>query len=296
MDLKSAFEASLLSSDFHRAPEDFLGTPLRCDMPDGGPLLRLLSAGSLRASSPFSVDLSGLPCHMMLYTREGCGKLIRSRQVYTLDESSFLFLDCRERFRIDAAPPQIWRYDVLFAEGEALDWYAGQAGAGEPALLALQPCAEIVLCMERLLSVKSPVSSSLACSVSGLLHYMASAAAAARSDSLSPDAQPPSYLRALRELLDENFADSHSLESLSRRFHVSKYRLCREFKEAYGCPPIQYLNRRRIRMACHLLVTTDRKVHEIGSLVGIANVNHFISLFRKYMSMTPLEYKQRMTS
>ncbi len=294
MDLKSAFKTSLLSADSHGEPEDFLGTPLRCELSADGPLLKLLSAGSLSASAPFSYDLTGLPCHMMLYTREGCGKLIRGRQVYTLGESSFLFLDCRERFRMDIAPPQIWRYDVLFAEGVALDWYADAAGIKEPLLLSLHPSSEIALCMERLLSVRSPVSPALAYTVSGLLHYMASASVSASLGSPSLDAKLPSYLYALRELLDDRFADDYSLESLARRFHVSKYRLCREFGEAFGCPPMQYLNRRRIRMACHLLVTTDRKVHEVGSLVGIANTNHFIALFRRYTSMTPLEYRRRM--
>lgn len=58
--------------------------------------------------------------------------------------------------------------------------------------------------------------------------------------------------------------------------------------------PAQYLNKRRIEVAKHLLITTDYRIHEVGSMVGIDNTNHFITLFRKYTGATPLEYKQRL--
>lgn len=293
MDLKSTFETSLISFGSHNKPEDFLGSFFQYHTPGDTPLLRLLSGGRLLAESPFSFDIAGLPCHMMLYTRKGCGKLIRSRQVYTLDETSFLFLDCQERFRIDIASAP-WQYDVIFVAGRDLPWYSRQVPGEEPALLSLPPCSEIILCMEQLLSLENPLSPSLSFTVSGLLHHMAAISVSACLKS-SPEGKLPSYLYSIRELFDNGFEESYSLEALAHRFHISKYRLCREFGAAFGCSPIQYLNRRRIQMASHLLLTTNLKVHEIGNRVGIPNTNHFITLFKKHMLATPLEYRQRMT-
>ena len=85
---------------------------------------------------------------------------------------------------------------------------------------------------------------------------------------------------------------AYSVNMLEKQLGVSKYRLCREFHEVYSLSPIQYLNRRRIEMAEHFLLTTDHKVHVIGAMVGIENTNHFITLFKKFTGTTPQEYRQ----
>lgn len=292
MDLKSAFLSSLISFST-RTPEAFLGEPYMQIVTAVSPLFQVMSGGSIHADFPFSFDIAALPCHMLLYTREGCGKLIRDGQVSTLDASSFLFLNCEDRFRLDIATAP-WHYDVLFITGKELSWYSGQPLRGEPALLSLSPYSEIVLYMERLLALRESASPAAAFTISGLLHHITSECISFCLQT-SPDTKIPAYLMELRELFDNAFAESYCLEDLARRFHVSKYRLCREFGDAFGTPPMQYLNKRRIDMAAHLLLTTELKIHEVGTRVGISNTNHFITLFKRYMIVTPLEYKQQMT-
>lgn len=293
MDLKSVFLSSLISSG-SQTPETFLGDPYEQKIDADSPLFQILSGGTICANFPFSFDLSTLPCHMLLYTREGCGKLIRDSQVFTLDASSLLFLNCEDRFRVDiAAAP--WRYDVLFITGKDLLWYSEQALKGIPALFYFSPYSETVLHMERLFSLKETASWTAAFTISGLLHHIIGECISACLRT-SPDNKIPTYLTELRKLFDNAFAENYSLDDLARRFHVSKYRLCREFGNAFGASPMQYLNRRRIYMAAHLLLTTDLKIHEVGTRVGISNTNHFITLFKRYMIVTPLEYKQQMNS
>lgn len=294
MDLTSAFLSSLISSG-GQTPESFLGDPYEQKINAHSPLFQVLSGGSICANFPFSFDLAALPCHMLLYTREGCGKLIRDSQVFTLDASSFLFLNCGDRFRIDiAASP--WHYDVLFITGKELSWYSQTPLKGQPALLSFSPYSEVVLHMEKLLALKEITSPGTEFIISGLLYNIIMECISACSKTVSPGKRIPTYLNNIRELFDNAYAENYSLEELAMRFHISKYRLCREFSDAFGISPMQYLNRRRIHMASHLLLTTDLKIHEVGSQVGISNTNHFITLFKRYMIVTPLEYKQQMMS
>lgn len=292
MNLKSVFLSSLISYSA-RTPELFLGKPYEQQITSASPLFQIISGGSIHADFPFSFDIATLPCHILLYTREGCGKLIRDGQVFTLDVCSLLFLNCEDRFRLDIAT-EPWRYDVLFITGKELSWYSGQPLRGEPAILSLSPYSEIVMRMEKLFSLRESSSPAAAFTISGLLYNIITECISSCL-STSPVPKIPAYLCDIRELFDTNFAESYSLEELARRFHVSKYRLCREFGDAFGVSPMQYLNRRRIHIASHLLLTTDLKIHEVGNQVGISNTNHFITMFKKYMMVTPLEYKQRMT-
>lgn len=60
---------------------------------------------------------------------------------------------------------------------------------------------------------------------------------------------------------------------------------------AFGSPPVRYLNLRRLEAATHLLLTTDRRIHEISFDVGFENTNHFINLFKRETGTTPQAYR-----
>ncbi|MGN0482720.1 MAG: helix-turn-helix domain-containing protein [Lachnospiraceae bacterium] len=105
---------------------------------------------------------------------------------------------------------------------------------------------------------------------------------------------PETYLTQLKEILDTDYASPHSLAEFEKLFAISRYHLCREFSKCYGEPPLQYLNRQRIKKSMELLRKTDINIREVGATVGIENTNHFINLFKKYVGCTPLAYRKRM--
>lgn len=59
-----------------------------------------------------------------------------------------------------------------------------------------------------------------------------------------------------------------------------------------GVPPIQYLNRVRLKAARTLLRTTTLTIREVSAAVGIENTTHFINLFKKDAGITPLQFRQ----
>jgi YesN/AraC family two-component response regulator len=40
------------------------------------------------------------------------------------------------------------------------------------------------------------------------------------------------------------------------------------------------------------LVATDKRINEIGRMVGYENTNHLIRLFKKYTGVTPSNYRK----
>jgi len=56
---------------------------------------------------------------------------------------------------------------------------------------------------------------------------------------------------------------------------------------------MQYLNDIRIKVAKEALISTDKRVNEIGRMVGFDNTNNFIRIFRKKTGATPLNYRKR---
>ncbi len=297
MDFMSSFSDSLISSPNSSAfenPELFLGRPFFQNEDTSSPLLRLLSGGNFHALSPWTFDLKALDCFLILYTQKGCGKLLINSQVYSLDAGSLLLLDCRQRFRLDIAVAP-WDYQAFFYNGSALDYYRQFFSEEHLVLAHTTTQSETVMSMERLLAQYPGDRPPQQLIISDLLGHITTNGFTQLLKTENSYEHLPSYLRDMRALFDDDFQELYTLDDLEKKLGISKYRLCREFGAAFGMPPLQYLNRRRIDMAKHLLLTTDHKIHVIGSMVGIDNTNHFINLFKKYTDMTPLEYKQRMT-
>lgn len=111
-----------------------------------------------------------------------------------------------------------------------------------------------------------------------------------------PDAQElPELIGRIKSYLDENYAQSLSLDILSAKFNVSKFHMSREFKKYVGKSPNDYLIDRRLERARELLLDSDAGIAEIAAEVGVPNTNHFLYLFKKREGMTPTAYRKQQT-
>ena len=295
-DFCASFKEALLSppktsSSMH--PESFLGqffseVPMLADKTAS----HFYSGGSISVRNSWSFDIRELDCFMLLYTSSGCGKLLINQHVISLTEDTLLLLDCRQRFRIDVAVSP-WKYQVLFFDNAHAAELLSLISEEPFCILNTTAHSEYVLQLEKLLCLNYEKTMISQLRASDLLNHLLTELTVEFLKKDQEFRKIPSYIEKIHDLFEEHYEENYSLDDLEARFSISKYRICREFGEYYGITPLQYLNQRRIRIACHLLETTSLRIHEVGSAVGIDNTNHFISLFKKYESCTPLEYKAR---
>jgi len=102
----------------------------------------------------------------------------------------------------------------------------------------------------------------------------------------------PVLILAIQDYLDKNYSKDISLDSLAKTFNISKYHMSREFKRYISKSPIDYLIDVRIKRAKSLLYESNRSIAEICQLVGIANPNHFLYLFKEREGMTPSAFRK----
>ena len=100
-------------------------------------------------------------------------------------------------------------------------------------------------------------------------------------------------LKNVASYLDEHYAESVSLDSLSEQFFISKYYLSREFKKEYGITIVQYLLTKKITHAKELLRYSTSSIEEIAGLCGIDDASYFNKIFRKLEGCTASEYRKR---
>lgn len=92
--------------------------------------------------------------------------------------------------------------------------------------------------------------------------------------------------------IEENYTMSITLNELAEHTYVSTYYLSRMFKKELGKNFVEYLNEIRIEKAKELLKDNKYKTYEVAELVGIQDPHYFSKIFKKYVNMTPTEYKE----
>nr|WP_296480419.1 helix-turn-helix domain-containing protein [uncultured Acetatifactor sp.] len=84
-----------------------------------------------------------------------------------------------------------------------------------------------------------------------------------------------------------------SLSKLSNAFQLSESSISRRIKQITDYNFLDYVNRKRIEYACGLLAETDMSVNDISKAAGYENDITFRRLFKKYMGITPGDYRRQ---
>ncbi|MDP4092120.1 MAG: response regulator [Bacillota bacterium] len=103
-------------------------------------------------------------------------------------------------------------------------------------------------------------------------------------------------LRKAIDYLKEHYNEQVTLNEVARNIYVSTYYISRMFKKELGKNFVDYLNEIRIEKAKELLKDVQYKAYEIAEMVGIPDAHYFSKLFKKYVGVTPTEYRELQNS
>ena len=60
-----------------------------------------------------------------------------------------------------------------------------------------------------------------------------------------------------------------------------------------GVTPIHYLTKVRVRHGMHLLYDTSLPIDDIAQQCGFQNANYFAKVFRKYVNVSPTDFRRQ---
>lgn len=96
------------------------------------------------------------------------------------------------------------------------------------------------------------------------------------------------------EYINENYGDSDlSLSKLAGVLNMSDSYLSRLFKSETQYTFVEFLTKFRLSKAVELLKNPNIKILEVASKVGTRYQRYFSQLFKKYLEMTPNEFKEK---
>jgi AraC-like DNA-binding protein len=96
----------------------------------------------------------------------------------------------------------------------------------------------------------------------------------------------------IREYLDENLYDDHSIQALCRQFAINREKLQAGFHELVRSTVHAYIVRERIERAARRLIESDDSIKAIALDSGYKKQRSFNKTFKATYNLTPASYRR----
>jgi len=96
---------------------------------------------------------------------------------------------------------------------------------------------------------------------------------------------------SIKEIMEENFCNSLTLEEYAKLSARSLSTFKRDFITVYNTTPGKWLTEKRLAHSKYLMQNTNKSVEEIINECGFRNRSHFIKIFKNRYRTTPLKFK-----
>ena len=98
-------------------------------------------------------------------------------------------------------------------------------------------------------------------------------------------------LSKIKEYIWTHIKEKNDCLSIARYVGMSRSAFFRFFKKHYQCSVIDYMNEQKMKNAAEMLKTSNEKLASIAYEYGFESSNRFSKLFKRYMGMTPSEFR-----
>ena len=108
----------------------------------------------------------------------------------------------------------------------------------------------------------------------------------------TPNRKNPEYLlyQQLTEYIEEHLEEDLSLETLAKKFFVSKYHIAHVFKDNIGMSIHQYITKKRLNL-CKEAISGKMSITEAYHLFGFGDYSSFYRAFKKEYGISPKDYR-----
>lgn len=98
-------------------------------------------------------------------------------------------------------------------------------------------------------------------------------------------------IQQLDQFMNEKIDQDIDIKAWIAQKKYSYSWFCQFFKKNKGLSPNQYFIWLRLKKSKEMLIQTDMNIKQISTLLGFQNQNHFSSLFKRKIGMSPIAYR-----
>lgn len=238
------------------------------------------------AGEHYLTERSGYNKFLIIYTMSGRGKLTFRGREYDLKCGDTFFIDCNEYHKYCTSKEHEWEFSWIHFRGDSVRHFYRTLFADEFYLLGSAKL--IAPIFERILQLGDVFSQSDELVLSACIHELLTVMLLERFEKRQTD----SVFAAVTEYISLHFPEKITIDTLAALSSYSKYHFIRLFREQMGETPYEYITRYRVNESKKLLRSTRATLSDIAARVGYGDCNTYISAFKKYVGLTPGQFRR----
>ena len=98
-------------------------------------------------------------------------------------------------------------------------------------------------------------------------------------------------LKNMIGFMQQHFREQITLEQIAAAGGVGQSKCCKLFRVYFHQTPNTYLTAYRLNRSVELLRTTDRSITEVAYAAGFNGASYYAETFRKWLHISPSEYR-----
>lgn len=254
----------------------------------------VVRAGHLRAGVEHRIDRETYPGHEMIFCLRGQGWAQVAGKRHDVTPGTMLWVNCHHPHLYGAATRDPWELFWIRVEGRPLDRIAELLRVrSQPVFEGINELAIIREYEEAFehMSGTRPSDAALVSAAVAAIIGLAFHVRLSEPGLVQPEL-PASVARAL-ERMRLYFHLPMRVVELANLSGMSESHFSRQFKEAIGTSPIDWLRRERINQAKRRLIESDDPVKEIARQVGYHDQFFFSKDFKKMTTLTPTQFREQ---
>lgn len=231
------------------------------------------------------------PDTLIMYIHAGSGSIVCADQLYPLTGGLLVYIASDTYHYTMPDDPAAYCRSKVFLDPDKLKNLLRPSGLWEaparalvyaPIPTELQPQVEALYA--KLQQSRQPLLSAAA--VLELMHYLHTFGTESASS-------PTGFIGCAIGYINQNIAWDMSLEDICRAVNVSKFHLCRRFREHTGMTVMDYILSTRIILAKNELLKTEESILRISEKCGFSSPSYFCRIFHQRVGCTPLQFRKQ---
>jgi AraC family transcriptional regulator len=247
-----------------------------------------LCMGHFYCDSTYRINRNSYDNFLIMYVKKGSGYVTYNSITHKLHENQILFLDCYQphSYFTDTGWETLW----LHFDGIAAREYYNLIVSNLTSIITLK---DTLVFEKSLLKVYDIFHNKRIIKEALISKYITAILTdLLLSDSESSETSGHSdIIEETIIYINEHIREGLSLNTLASNASLSPYYFTRVFQKETGYTPHEYIIAVRINSAKFFFKTTLSSVKEIGINCGFTNESSFCNTFKKWVHMTPGEYR-----
>jgi AraC-like DNA-binding protein len=247
-----------------------------------------------RAANHYRARKNGCTDNILIYCLRGKGWYVIGNKRFEIGVNQFMLLPAtREYMRYGADEEDPWTIYWVHFSGKDMDLFNRSFG------ISINDGPQSISFNEKRLQLWDTMYNNLEMGFSKenlsntnlcLYHFVATF--------LFPDKMPEGKRQEARDMINDTIL--HMRKDLSARLtiqdmasenNLSTSHFSSLFRKATGMSPMDYFIHLKLQKACLLLYSTDTKIKDVALELGYEDPYYFSRLFKKYMNISPDQYR-----